>query len=203
MSLFGRIHRQLVFERRKTVLAQHLAGLLPHGARVLDIGCGSGEVADAVMNIRPDVLIDGIDVLVRPGTSIEVMEFDGRTIPFPDDSYDVAMTVDVLHHTDDAGALLGEARRVAKHSVLVKDHFRDGFLAEPTLKFMDWIGNAPHGVRLPYNYLSRREWHRLWERLGLPIDAMVDRVPLYPYPFQWVFGRDLHFIASLVVQRLN
>lgn len=203
MSLFGKMHRQLVFERRKTVLAEHLARLVPPGARVLDIGCGSGEVAKAVMDIRPDVAIDGIDVLVRPGTSIEVTEFDGRTIPFPDDSYDVAMTVDVLHHADDAGALLGEARRVATHSVLVKDHFRDGFLAEPTLKFMDWIGNAPYGVRLPYNYLSRREWHRLWERLELPIDAMVDRVPLYPYPFQWVFGRDLHFIASLAVQRLN
>ena len=73
----------------------------------------------------------------------------------PDASFDVVMFVDVLHHTDDPLLLLQEAQRVGK-IILVKDHFRKGFLAGPTLRFMDWVGNAHHGVVLPYNDLVEK-----------------------------------------------
>ncbi|RPI58788.1 MAG: methyltransferase domain-containing protein, partial [Lysobacterales bacterium] len=54
--------------------------------------------------------------------------FDGRTIPFADGEFDVALLCDVLHHApEDAAQLLAEAARVARH-VLVKDHFtREAF----------------------------------------------------------------------------
>ena len=149
------------------------------------------------MALRPDVRIEGIDVLVRPDTAIPVTEYDGSHIPFPDDSFDAAILVDVLHHTDDPGLVLAEAARVARHGVLVKDHFRNGLLAGPTLRFMDWVGNASHGVRLPYNYLSRREWMALWQRLDLSPEALETRIGLYPQPFDAVFGRGLHFVSLL------
>lgn len=62
---------------------------------------------------------------------------------------------------------------------------------------MDWVGNAPHGVRLPYNYLSRDEWQRLWAKLGLRVTAIAENIPLYPPPLSWFFGRGLHFVAKL------
>ncbi len=187
----------MVFNRRVSVLANHLAANLPANARVIDIGCGSGDIAAAIMRLRPDVQIQGVDVLVRPGTAIAVSPYDGQVLPFQADSFDVAMMIDVLHHTDDPGVVLAEAQRVARKGVLLKDHFRDGFLAGPTLRFMDWVGNAPHGVRLPYNYLSGREWSSLWERLGLHVDRLRDRLGIYPAPFSWLFDRKLHFVALL------
>lgn len=48
--------------------------------------------------------------------------------------------------------------RVARRGVVIKDHLREGPLAGPTLRLMDWVGNRGHDVRLPYNYLSRRKW---------------------------------------------
>lgn len=190
------LHANLVFNRRVRVLAAAIAERLPANARVLDVGCGSGDMAVAVMMLRPDVRIEGIDVLVRPETAIPVSAYDGAHMPFPDEHFDAAMIVDVLHHTDDPQAVLGEAARVAK-VVVVKDHLREGVAAYATLRFMDWVGNAAHGVRLPYNYLSLGEWRRIWSVLGLAADRFVTRIALYPRPFSWLFGRKLHFVTSL------
>ena len=66
------------------------------------------------MRQRPDLEITGVDVLVRPKNHIPVQLFDGRQLPFPDQSFDAVMFVDVLHHTDDPSVLLREAKRVAR-----------------------------------------------------------------------------------------
>jgi SAM-dependent methyltransferase len=194
--MLGRIHGQLVFGRRIRRLAAAIVERLPAQARVLDVGCGSGDLAVLIMSMRPDVVIEGIDVLVRPGAAIPVRAFDGERIPYPDDSFDAAIVVDVLHHTDDPALVLAEIARVAP-VVIVKDHLRDGLLAGATLRFMDWVGNAAHGVRLPYNYLSGREWRRMWGALELAPSAFATRMSLYPRPFSWVFDRGLHFVTVL------
>lgn len=194
--MLQQVHAKLVFGRRVRRLAALIAERLPQGARVLDVGCGSGDLAALVMQLRPDVRIEGIDVLVRPETAIPVIAYDGLHIPHGDQSFDAAMVVDVLHHTDDPAAVLAEIARVAKQ-VVIKDHFRDGLVAGPTLRLMDWVGNAAHGVRLPYNYLSSREWSAVWQRLGLNTSALVTRLALYPRPFGWLFDRKLHFVGVL------
>jgi SAM-dependent methyltransferase len=197
MSVTGNLHGQLVFGRRVRVLAERLAELIPDHARVLDIGCGSGDVARAILARRPDISIEGIDVLVREGTAILVRPFDGSSIPADDASYTVAMMVDVLHHTDDPSILIREAARVASDGVLIKDHYRNNGFDGAVLRFMDWFGNAAHGVRLPYNYLSPAQWSALWSDAKLSIASCVDRLALYPRPFSWLFDRQLHFVAFL------
>ncbi len=194
--MLKRLHARIVFGRRVRKLSAAVAQRLPHGARVLDIGAGSGDLARRVMALRPDVTIEGVDVLVRPDTAISVRLYDGVSLPFPDASFDAVILVDVLHHTDDPGAVLAEAVRVARH-VVVKDHFRDGLAAGATLRLMDWVGNAAHGVRLPYNYLSRREWAALWRERGLLPGELADRLALYPGPLGWFFDRRLHFVTVL------
>jgi ubiquinone/menaquinone biosynthesis C-methylase UbiE len=191
------LHYRLVFRRRVDVLARALTNRFPTGARILDIGCGSGDIAHEILRLRPDLSIEGLDVLVRPHTAIPVTQFDGYSIPMTDHAFDFTMLVDVLHHTDEPGRLLKEAARASKEGVVLKDHFNDGIAAEQTLRFMDWVGNAKHGVRLPYNYLSEKQWRETWSDLGLePFDLTKD-LGLYPRPFDSVFGRGLHFITTL------
>lgn len=194
--MLGAIHGKLVFDRRIQRLAAAIAARLPRDARVLDVGCGSGDLALLVMQLRPDVKIEGIDVLVRPDTAIPVHAYDGSQIPFADGAFDAAMVIDVLHHTDHPEAVLAEIARVAP-TVIIKDHFRNGIAAGPTLRFMDWVGNAAHGVRLPYNYLSEHEWRGIWNKLQLGASAVTTRLLLYPRPFSWLFDRGLHFVAVL------
>lgn len=154
-------------------------------------------MAAAIMARRPDLSVYGVDVLVRPGTAIQVTEYDGMTIPFANDAFDVAMLVDVLHHTDDPASVLAEASRVASQGVLIKDHYRDGPIAGLILRFMDFVGNASHGVRLPYNYLARKQWQAIWHRLGLAPKQVGEDLGIYPMPFDLLFGRGLHFVALL------
>jgi hypothetical protein len=95
--------------------------------------------------------------------------------------------------------MLREAVRVSRQVLVIKDHLADGFLARPTLRFMDWVGNAPHGVALPYNYWPRAAWMTAFLTLGLTVKVWNTEVPLYPWPASWVFGRSLHMIAQLGV----
>jgi SAM-dependent methyltransferase len=192
----GLLHDKLVFGRRTQILSDWFARLVPANSRVLDVGCGDGLIASLLQSRRPDLSIQGIDVLVRPGTRIPVTSFDGVHIPFPDNSFDAVLFSDVLHHTDDPVVLLREASRVAD-SIVIKDHNRNGILAQQRLRFMDWIGNARFGVALPYNYWSAERWNQAWQDLGLRVDEMVVDVGLYPPPLSWIFGAKLHFVARL------
>ena len=197
MSLVDLVHGRWVFARRVDRLARLLAAHLPGGASVLDIGCGDGSIARAVLDRRPDLSITGVDVLVRPASRIPVIEYDGVRLPFEDRSFTAACLVDVVHHADDAAQLLAEAARVACDRVLIKDHLADGRLAQPTLRLMDRIGNARHGVRLPYNYLGRADWHEQFAAAGLTVQSWTTAVGLYPPLLSAVFGRELHVLFDL------
>lgn len=196
-SLLNTLHHRAVFTRRVEVLSALLAETIPAGGRVLDLGCGDGRIAARLMERRPDLAVEGVDVLVRPVTHIRVTRYDGQTLPFPDGGFDYVVIVDVLHHTDDPAMVLAEAARVARRAIVVKDHLREGWLAGATLRLMDWVGNRGHDVRLPYNYLDRAQWAKVLKRCGLAVVTWRDRLALYPLAFDWVFGRRLHFVALL------
>jgi len=198
MSLLDRLHGGYVHPRRVRVLAEHVGDFLSPGATVLDVGCGDGLLASEVHRRRPDVNVTGIDVLVRPTARIKVTPFDGFTIPFPDDSFQSVLLVDVLHHTTDPTKLLREASRVARSEVVLKDHTMDGRLSRPLLRFMDRVGNERHGVDIVYNYWPTERWRTAFADLRLDVAAWIAEPALYPWPASLVFGRGLHFIAKLV-----
>ncbi len=195
--MISSLHGAKVFPRRQSVLSTFLAGLMPANSRVLDVGSGDGSIALLVQNRTQGVTMKGIDVLIRPQTAIPVEKFDGVKIPYEDGSFDGVMFVDVLHHTPDPQVLLNEAARVASKFVVIKDHHRNGFLAYSTLRFMDWVGNAHHGVALPYNYWSQAQWEAGYAKAGLKLGKRLTKLGLYPAWANWLFGRSLHSIVLL------
>src|SRR5258707_9402562 len=94
LSWMGSWHRAFVFQRRTRVLAEMLAAQIPHGARVLDIGCGDGTIASLIAQFRSDISIQGVEFLVRPECKIECCAFDGASLPFLDGAFDVCLFVD-------------------------------------------------------------------------------------------------------------
>ena len=196
-----RIHDGYVLGRRARRLAELLAEVLPERTEVLDVGCGDGKIAAAIMRSRPDVTITGLEVLVRPDAAIPMSVFDGRSLPYSDQSFDVVMFVDVLHHADDATALLREAVRVARCAVVIKDHRCESRLDNWTLRFMDYVGNARYGVALPYNYWSMDQWNAAFNEVGLRVSLWRSELGLYPAPASWVFGRSLHFLGVLETRK--
>jgi SAM-dependent methyltransferase len=200
MNFIEKLHSGLVYDRRVRTLVARLSELLPGDAKVLDVGCGDGLVDKLIMENRPDVSISGVDVLIRPKPHILVKQFDGHSLPFEDMSFDAVLFVDVLHHTEDPAILLKEAARVARQAVVIKDHLENGLWDRLILRFMDWVGNAHHGVVLPYNYWPEWHWRKAFATVGLQVDTMTTHLGLYIFPFSLLFDRRLHFVARLNIE---
>ena len=197
MGLIEAVHGRYVHKRRTLVLSDWCSRLIPLNSNVLDVGCGDGRLARLIAEKRPDISIRGIDVCQRNDAVMPIDTFDGKSIPYGEDSFDVVMFVDVLHHASQPMTLLREAVRVARHAIVIKDHLAEGSLAHLTLRVMDWVGNARHGVALPYDYWSLAKWHRVFDKLGLRINSWESNLKLYPLPADLILGRSLHFIALL------
>ena len=198
LSWIARSHRALVFGRRARVLSDALAPLIPAEAHtVLDIGCGDGTIASLLAQRRAELAIEGVEVIPRPSCQVPCRAFDGSQLPFPDQSFDVCLFVDVLHHTTDVTQLLREAARVTRSCVILKDHLSENSFDHATLRAMDWVGNRPHGVTLTYNYQSRGRWEQHFVSCRLQVTKFSTALPLYPFPFSQLFGRNLHFAAQL------
>ena len=195
------LHASLILRRHLEALSGGLLRLLPDGGHLkgVDVGCGSGRLARLMMERRPTLEISGADVVVRPDAVIPVAEFDGARLPFGDASFDFAMIADVLHHAGDPAALLRECRRVSRGLIVVKDHLCESRWDELRLRVMDWGGNRAEGISMPYRYLSRAGWDRIFRETGLRPEASCERLGLLPPPFSWVFEGGLHFAARLRV----
>jgi SAM-dependent methyltransferase len=199
MKFIDHVHGNYIAHRRARALSNYLAGIIPATFHVLDIGCGDGLIAHFINEIRPDIKLQCLDIQERDLTYVSVERFDGETIPYNDASFDAVMFVDVLHHVQHPIDLLREARRVARKTILIKDHMLDGLLAGPTLRAMDWVGNARYGVSLPYNYWSKPKWLQVFDALELDIESWKTSLKLYPWPASCLFNRSLHFVARLNV----
>lgn len=194
----GAVHGRAVFGRRVRVLVEAIERLLPREVESLaDVGCGDGSIGAALIARRGGLRYEGFELMARPAARVPVTTFDGRTLPLPDRAVDAVLFVDVLHHASDPGALLSEAARVSRRWVLVKDHLADRLGARPTLAFMDWVGNRPHGVAMRGEYWTRSRWDEAWRAAGLTPVASVHRLGLYPAPAAPLFEWGLHHLTLL------
>ena len=134
---FGGADLSITAVRRLVEVAP--TGLGPRPLRVLDVGTGAADIPLALLHAggpwpavrvtvtdsRPEVLEAALRL--RPelaeAAGVEVAVADGRSLPFPDNSFDVAHASLVLHHLSraDAVAFLGELDRVARIGIVVND----------------------------------------------------------------------------------
>ena len=195
------VHYNLIFKKRIRVLAERFSSCIPQGnLRGLDVGCGSGQLTSLLQEMRPDIVLDGAEVFVRPNDySFKVIPFDGKTLPVADKSYDFVVLSDVLHHTSNPLALLKECARVTRSFILIKDHYCETSWDRIRLKLMDWAGNRQYDIPLPNNYLSRKEWQSLFQQASLGVRETKEKLGLYSVLLGWIFEGSLHFVSKLKV----
>lgn len=194
-SLHGPVYRSRI--------AGLVQAILPHlrpGDTVLDIGCGGGALGRALMDAPecPEgVIVRGVETAPRGGEAIEVLAYDGRHLPFEDESVDVCILADVLHHDEQPDLVIAEAARVARRAVVIKDHKREGPLAQARISLMDWAANRAYDVPCLYRYLTLQGWRDAHRRLGLDMIAEHTSMQLYPRPYRWLFTPRLQYLAVL------
>jgi SAM-dependent methyltransferase len=94
---------------------------LPRGARVADLGCGSGVFTELLR--RQGYQSVGLDIspkLVALGRrkypGLELIEGDAENLPFESTSLDGVLLSGLVHHFPDPRRLAGEVNRVLKNS---------------------------------------------------------------------------------------
>ena len=149
------------------------------------------------MKAKPGLNIIGAETRPQPHCYIRQCIYDGRHLPFQDKQFDYVLLINVLHHADEPAIVLSEAARVAFRGIIVKDHFANTRLDFYTLVAMERIGNAFIDINQPYNFLSEKQWHNLFQALGLKTEIIRKRFVCYNAIIDLFFGRNLHFIAKV------
>jgi SAM-dependent methyltransferase len=195
-NFLKRLHKP-VYDRRLEELVRLLAPHLQSGYRVLDAGCGFGQLGRALMDAVPGCRVEGVERAPRGGELIPVSASTGDCFPWPDSTFDVVIVADVLHHDAEPDRLLAECARVSRHLVIVKDHLREGFLAQQRICLLDWAANVPYGVPCTFRYKNLSEWR---QSVGLPAFRVLEErtsIDIYPPVLNQVLGKGLHYLAVL------
>lgn len=173
--------------------------------RCLDIGCGDMTLSEAISEKDNTIVFKGIDIHTVP-QEMSVLDrwknysrFDGQHIPFEDNSFDVVLFSDVLHHDyKNIEILLSEAKRVSKY-ILIKDHFEYGFFSRKLLQLADIIGNYGYGISIPNRYFSIKSYEGIIGQTGLSEIKRISPIYLYKHNplVQFLFKGKYQFISIL------
>lgn len=87
--------------------------------RILDVGGGYGRLSGPLASRHQVTLVDLSPEMLREarsgwGRSVALVEGDARRLPFPEDSFDVVIALDLLVHLPDVAEGLRELTRVVK-----------------------------------------------------------------------------------------
>lgn len=87
------------------------------GRKLVDIGGGTGNYALALHREgwEPVVVDRSAEMLAwAAAKGLETVQADAQRLPFEDETFDAATMISMLHHVEDRGAALAEARRILK-----------------------------------------------------------------------------------------
>lgn len=143
------------------------------GRRLADIGGGTGNYALALRREgwEPVVVDRSAEMLARAAAKgLQTVAADAQHLPFEDESFDAATMISMLHHVENRGAALQEARRILKSGgrlVLM------GFSAEDATSL--WIVDY---------FPSSRPWMRATHPPRAAILAELPGARLVPFAFE-------------------
>ena len=104
-----------LLNRIRAAEIESIVAHFPAGARVLEIGAGTGRQALEVRRLGYAVeAIEIPDSNYNQDRLFPITDYDGRHIPFPDASFDVVFSSNVLEHVRDLDQLEGEIKRVLR-----------------------------------------------------------------------------------------
>ncbi len=139
-----------------------IAGHVAAGSRVLDVGCGDGELMDVLRAKQCDargIEIDPVNVSRAVGRGLSVVQGDADTdlINYPDYAFDYAILSQTLQTARAPDKVLTELMRIGRHA----------FVSFPNFAYwrvrwsLAWGGRMPVTPALPVSWYETENIHQL------------------------------------------
>ena len=162
---FDRVYNP-VYKKR---LAEIVASLCEENSYILDFGCSDGCTAKMIMELKPSLNIVGVDIQCNGTAQIPRTIYDGKKIPYPDNTFDIVLSLDVLHHTEEMASLIEEMKRVSRKYIIIKDHMVYSTYSRWLVGLSDFVSNVPYGINCAFNFPTPEQWNEMFSKLNLTI----------------------------------
>lgn len=162
-----------IYKRTCWFMKCEMGPYLKKGSSLLDVGSGSGYLAKELER-RLGLKVTCTDIVDLRKTDVPIVLFDGKNLPFADNSFDYLLFSYVLHHAGpNQEKLLREAKRVAKKRVIVfEDEAVGGFgdLFTSCHRFAyDFLYDIKRNNPCVFHHAS--EWEKIFKKLGFKMIA--------------------------------
>ena len=156
-------------EKKVKYLLDLIKPMLGESKKILDLGCGSGEVSKALLD--SGYLVTSVDVVDKVKVEgVKVLVYDGVNIPFRDKEFDVVLLITVLHHVKDHDKLLIEASRAAKKVIVVEDVY-ENWWDKVNIWFWDSVLNLEFFGH-PHQNRDDQDWKKVF--VDLKFDLLAE-----------------------------
>ncbi len=171
-----------------------IAALVPEGSRVLDLGCGNGELLAHLMATRGctgygiEILDDNVLACTRRGVNVIQLNLEEGLAIFEDQSFDMVLQLDTLQHLRNTENMLRETARVGRQGIVSFPNFAHwpnrlsiarGHMPVTKVLPYEWYDtpNIRVGTYADFERLARKGGLRILDSFGIQDGSVVRLLP--------------------------